>query len=320
MPPTHGPSISAVVAAYQAEEWIAEALESILGQSRPPAEVVVVDDGSTDGTARELERFADRVRVIRQPNGGCPAAFNTAFAAARGDFVALCGSDDVWSPRKLEWQAEAIEAHPEADVLCGHAVLIGDRTGEYPRPPGEGLLDSDALKDALYRECVICAPSVTIRRSLFERLGPFVENFGADDYEYWFRCLRAGARFHYDPRTLLSWRQHESNLTQQTDFMDESARQVRSWYAADVGDRAIAEDHFRTGRKLVDAGHPREARRAFAASLRRRGGGYGASARALVWIAILGMPTGLRERAGRRLTGLSRALDGLRGGRPSSLP
>src|SRR5271170_6996882 len=119
------PSISAVVAAYQAEEWIGEALDAILGQTRPPDEIVVVDDGSTDGTARELDRYARRIRIVRRPNGGCPAAFNTAFREACGDFVAMCGADDIWEPRKLEWQAEAIARHPGADVLFGHARTFG---------------------------------------------------------------------------------------------------------------------------------------------------------------------------------------------------
>jgi glycosyltransferase involved in cell wall biosynthesis len=322
MPTWSEPSISAVVAAYQAEQWIAEAVESILSQTRPPDEVVVVDDGSTDGTARELEQFADRIRIIRQKNQGCPAAFNTAFRAAGGDFVAMCGADDVWVPSKLEWQIAAIQNHREADVLFGHAELIGRMEGEYCRPPGVGMLDSTDLKDALFRECVVCAPSVVIRRSLFERLGPFVEDFGADDYEYWFRCLRAGARFYYDPRPLLSWRQHENNLTQRKDWMDECARQVRNWYSADVTNRAISDDLFRTGRRLVVEGHPREARDAFQRSLRYRRDeiASGATARTLAWLAILGLPAGVRERAGRKLTGLSRAIDGLRGGRPASLP
>jgi glycosyltransferase involved in cell wall biosynthesis len=322
MPSTSAPSISAVIAAYQAEDFIAEAVDSILCQTRPPDEVIVVDDGSTDGTARELERFADRITVISRPNGGCPAAFNTAFAAARGDFVAMCGADDVWRPHKLEWQTKAIVEHPQVDVLFGHAVLTGRMVGEYCRPPGSGLLDGAELKDALYRECVVCAPSVVIRRSLFERLGPFVEDFGADDYEYWFRCLRAGARFYYDPRPLLSWRQHGGNLTQRKDWMDECARQVRDWYAADVSDSAIGDDHFRTGRGLVVEGRPDEARRAFRESLRHRHGelASGATIRALAWIAILGLPQGARERVGAALTGLSRAIDGIRGGRPASLP
>jgi glycosyltransferase involved in cell wall biosynthesis len=304
------PSISAVVAAYQAEDWIAEALESILSQTLPPDEVIVVDDGSTDGTARELERFAGRIRVIRRPNGGCPAAFNTAFAAARGEFVAMCGADDIWEPRKLEWQTEAIQAHPEADVFCGHAMVIGRIEAEHSRPPGAGMLDSGALRDALFKECCVSAPSVLIRRSLFERLGPFVERFGADDWEYWFRCLRAGARFYYDPRVLLSWRQHGGNLSAQTAWMDECARQVRRWYAADVSDRALADDLFRSGRSLVDEGRTREARRAFRRSLRLAARNPArADARALMWVAILSLPAGARERSGRALTGASRALD-----------
>ena len=123
----------------------------------------------------------------------------------------MCGADDIWEPRKLEWQAQAIETHPEADVLFGHAHVDGRIEAEHSRPPGRPA-DSASFRDALFRECCVCAPSVVIRRSLFERLGPFVEGFGADDWEYWFRCLRAGARFYYDPRPLASWRQHESNL------------------------------------------------------------------------------------------------------------
>ena len=321
MTDTHKPSISVVVAAYQAERFIAEALESILSQTHPPDEVIVVDDGSTDGTARELERFAGSVRVVRRPNGGCPAAFNTAFGEASCDFVALCGADDIWEPHKLEWQLQAIESHPPVDLLCGHAVLFGRSEGEYSRPPGVGVLDSSALKAALYRQCCICAPSVMIRRSLFERLGPFIENFGADDHEYWFRCLRAGASFYYDPRPLLSWRQHENNLTGRTAWMDECGDQVRRMYEADVSDRAIADDLFRTARQLVDADRPREARQAFRGSLRR---GYRsaapANARALAWVVILGLPSGVRERAGRAVTSLSRAIDALRGGRDPVLP
>jgi glycosyltransferase involved in cell wall biosynthesis len=321
MADTHNPSISVVVAAYQAERFIAEALDSILNQTCPPDEVIVVDDGSTDGTARELERFAGRIRVVHRENGGCPAAFNTAFAEAGGDFVALCGADDIWEPRKLEWQLEAIRAHPQVDLLCGHAVLFGRSEGEYSRPPGVGPLDSGALKDALYRQCCICAPSVVIRRSLFERLGPFIENFGADDHEYWFRCLRAGASFYYDPRPLLSWRQHENNLTGRTVWMDECGDQVRRMYEADVSDRAIADDLFRIGRRLVEAGRPREARKAFRQSLRR--GSHSASPaniRAFAWVVILGLPSGVREGAGRVVTYISRTIDALRGGRDPVLP
>jgi GT2 family glycosyltransferase len=320
------PTISAVVAAYQAEQWIAEALEAILGQTRPPDEVIVVDDGSTDGTAQVLERFADRIRVVRQPNSGCPAAFNRAFHEARGDFVAMCGADDIWEPNKLEWQMEAIEAHPEADVLFGHAVLFGRLEGEHAQPSGSGLLDSERFRADLFRENSVPAPTVVIRRALFERLGPFVENFGADDYEYWFRCLRAGARFYYDPRPLLRWRQHGDNLSWKTTWMDECTCQTRRWYERDVADRGLVNQVlapllFKVARQHVESGRTSEARDAFRACLRFAPGNIpSANARALVWVMLLSLPTGVRARAARTGTTLSRAVDALRGGRDPALP
>ena len=318
-------TISAVVAAYNAERWIAEALDAILGQTRPPDEVIVVDDGSTDGTARELERFADRVRVVQQPNGGCPAAFNSAFRAARGDFVAMCGADDVWEPRKLEWQEQAIRAHPQVDVLFGHAIHFGRVECDQPRPPAAGVLDARLLRDDLYRENSVCAPSVVIRRALFERLGPFVEDFGADDYEYWMRCLRAGACFYYDSRSLLRYRRHEDNLTGRTVWMLQCLYEVRRSYADDLGDRALARaalenDLFRLGRLLADQGRPREARQVLRGSLRYASGARASTcARALAWIAVLSLPAAAREEVGRALVGLSRAIGRLRGGRHPAL-
>ena len=311
------PTITAVVAAYNAEPWIAEALEAILGQTRPPDEVVVVDDGSTDGTARVLKRFGDAIRVVRRPNGGCPAAFNTAFAAARGDFVAMCGADDIWEPRKLEWQAATLAAHPEVDVLFGDARVIGEHrpaglAGDlYTEGIPEGVLDGGMLRDALYRGNFICAPSIVIRRSLFERLGPFIEDYGADDYEYWMRCLRDGARFFYDGRPLLSYRRHESNLSSRLLWMAQCSHDVHRRYADFIEDRALvreilADDLFRIARGLVDEDRSREASAAFRSSLR-----YRRDPRALAWIAILALPDGVRRRTGATFVRMSRAVAGL---------
>jgi glycosyltransferase involved in cell wall biosynthesis len=307
-------SITAVVAAYNAELWIGEALEAILGQTRPPEEIVVVNDGSTDGTARVLERFAGAVRVVHQPNGGCPAAFNRAFGEARGDFVAMCGADDVWEPRKLEWQAEAIAAHPEIDVLFGDARVIGEHRPAglandlYTEGVPAGVLEGGMLRDALYRGNFICAPSIAIRRSLFERLGPFIEDYGADDYEYWMRCLRVGASFFYDERALLSYRRHESNLSSRLLWMAQCSHDVHRRYADFIEDRALvrevlADDLFRIARGLVDEGRPGEAGGAFRSSLR-----YRLDPRALAWIAILALPDAMRERTGSKFVHLSRTL------------
>jgi len=302
------PTFSAVIAAYQAEDWIAESVGSILSQTHPADQIVVVNDGSTDGTARELARFGDRITVVERPNGGCPAAFNTAFREATGDYVALCGADDIWEPRKLEWQAEALREHPDVDVLFGDAQIFGLTEGNYATPPGTGVLDSDALRRELYRENLVCAPSIMIRRSLFERLGPFVERFGADDYEYWMRSLRSGATFYYDPRVLLRYRRHESNLSSGLLWMQRCSHDVHRWYADDVepelAQEVLASDLFKIGRYLVDEGRPDDARPAFRGSLAHRFG-----MRALTWTALLRLPGAVREPSGEALVRLSRWLE-----------
>jgi hypothetical protein len=111
---------------------------------------------------------------------------------------------------------------------------------------------------------------------------------------------------------MVSWRQHESNLTRQTEWMDECSAQVRRWYAADVTSRAIADDLFRTGRRLVDEGDPRGAREAFRRSLWHGLADVASSTnlRALVWVSILSLPTRARVGLGRGMTRASRALAG----------
>jgi len=320
------PPISAVLAAYQAEEFIGEALDSILGQTSPPDEVVVVDDGSTDGTARVLEGYGRQIRVLRQDNAGYPSAMNRAIREARGTFVAPCGADDIWEPQKLEWQREAIQAHPQVAVHFGHAVFFGTVVGDHPRPTGQGILDGDTLWQDLFRVNTINMPSAVIDRSLFERIGWFRERFLGDDYDFFFRCLRAGVGFYYEPRTLVRYRQHGQNITHDNHEMTEAMYLVRSWNSDRVVDRRLvrellAPDLFRIARRRVDAGRPAEAREAFLRSLRHaRGNTVSANVRAMVWVILLTLPDWAQQRVGSAAVASSRALDGLRGGRSPALP
>ena len=186
----------------------------------------MVDDGSTDGTARELERFADegshRPTAQRRLSGGVQHRLPSRRAVTSWRCAAPTTSG---SRSKLEWQ---VAGDPGASR--GGCVLRAREVGRPHRAPSTPARRVSACSTAsrsgtLSSENAACAHRRSlIRRSLFERLGPFVEEFGADDWEYWFRCLRAGARFYYDPRPLLSWRQHESNLTRRTAWMDECSR------------------------------------------------------------------------------------------------
>jgi glycosyltransferase involved in cell wall biosynthesis len=109
------PKVSVITAAYNAEAFIVETVESVLGQTYRDFEVIVVDDGSTDGTAGRLEPYTDRLRYVRQDNRGASAARNRAVAEASGDYLAVVDADDIWLPTKLERQMGAIS---DADGLC----------------------------------------------------------------------------------------------------------------------------------------------------------------------------------------------------------
>ena len=116
-----GPSISVVIPCHNAAAFLRATIASILGQTEPVLEVIVVDDGSTDDSARIAELFGPPVRVVRQPNQGESAARNRGIEAAAGDWVAFLDADDLWLPTKIELQSEAIRSAP-ADVVC----VIGD--------------------------------------------------------------------------------------------------------------------------------------------------------------------------------------------------
>jgi glycosyltransferase involved in cell wall biosynthesis len=296
------PRISVAIAAFNEERWLAETLESILAQTLPAHEVIVIDDGSTDGTRAVLEPYADRIRILSHPNRGLPATLNRCFAEATGDYVALCGGDDLWAAEKLRWQAEAIAAHPEVDVAFGHARLFGVFEGEFVRPPGTGVLDRRVLARRMYDRNVIAAPSAVIRRDLHARLEGFREDLPAEDYEFWLRALRAGAVFYYDPRLVLHYRRHGENMSMPGALRDDRLRPllemnytIHERYAELVSPgelrQILAKDLCDLGRYLVEAGDRGEARRTLLRSLRRR-----PSLRAVVWLALLGIPVVARQR------------------------
>jgi glycosyltransferase involved in cell wall biosynthesis len=121
-----GSQFSVVIPAYNAEAVVAMALDSALGQSEPPREVLVYDDGSTDGTAAVLGDYGDRVRILRGPNQGVAHARNVLCREARGDVVAFLDADDVWHPRYLETQRRLLAAHPEVVAsFSDHVDFVG---------------------------------------------------------------------------------------------------------------------------------------------------------------------------------------------------
>ncbi|HWE34132.1 MAG TPA: glycosyltransferase [Solirubrobacteraceae bacterium] len=292
--------ITVVLAAYNAESWIEQQLESVLAQTQPAAEVIVIDDGSTDDTAGRAA--LPGVRVLRQANAGAPAAFNRGFAQARTPYVALCAADDVWDPLKLERQMITLERHPEVDLTFGHMRTFGaDSERDYRRPAtGTGVLDRDRLLHEMFASNVLAAPTAVIRRATWERLGGFREDLPGEDYEFWLRALTAGATFHYDPSLMMRYRVHGESLSAQRWRMLEATYRVRRAYAPAIKDRrlmrrVLAADAAALARFRRQAGLTAPARDAYRAQL-----ALGPSATALAWWAVLSTPAAARAASLRR--------------------
>jgi glycosyltransferase involved in cell wall biosynthesis len=133
------PLVSVVIAAFNAERFLAEAISSVLNQTHRELEVIVVDDGSTDSTASVVERSLDpRVRLLRQPNKGVSMARNAGIEAARGEYVAFLDADDVWLPSKVERQLSVFRQHPAMGLVCGGYQIVDESLQELltvtPRP------------------------------------------------------------------------------------------------------------------------------------------------------------------------------------------
>src|SRR5918993_3738999 len=119
-----GPLVTVVIPCYNQAHFLTEAIESVLSQSYPNFEVVVVDDGSTDDTSEVASRYPQKVRLIRQENRGLAGARNTGIGHARGEYLVFLDADDRLLPKALEVGIEQLEAHPECAFVSGHCRWI----------------------------------------------------------------------------------------------------------------------------------------------------------------------------------------------------
>lgn len=186
------PLVSALIPTHERAEFLAGAVESVLAQSHPDVEAVVCDDGSTDGTGDVLAQFADddRVTVVRhETNRGVAAAFNSAAAAASGEFYCILGDDDRWHPEKVERQlARFADAPDDCGLVYTGGVLASDRrvTREYT-PSQRG----DVYPDILRRFDLHPHSGHMLRREAFESVGGFDESMPRGvDWEFTIRLAR----------------------------------------------------------------------------------------------------------------------------------
>jgi hypothetical protein len=177
-----------VIPTYNCAQWIGQALDSVLAQTLPPAEVIVVDDGSKDDTSKVMERYVARgVQYIHQPNSGVAAARNRGIAQSSGELIAFLDADDTWHPRKLEVQVPVLVSRPELGLL---ASALFDATDAPPRVGGdEAAVTIIPWRDLLVKN-YFATSSILARRQVIEAAGegPFDTALqGPEDHDLWIR-------------------------------------------------------------------------------------------------------------------------------------
>jgi glycosyltransferase involved in cell wall biosynthesis len=188
--------ITVAIAAYNAAEYLREAIDSVLAQTCLPFEIVVVDDGSTDHTRQVCELFGGRVRYIYQENDGTAGigARWKSIQEARGEWIALLDHDDRWFPTKLQRQIEALEQWPDSGVIFTRYQNIDERGHRFE--PSESQVSDETIRfdciDALHhllRSNPYCPSSALVRRSALIEDGP-PSKTSCGDWSDWFRITR----------------------------------------------------------------------------------------------------------------------------------
>jgi hypothetical protein len=215
------PLVTVVIPCYNQAHFLGEAIESVLSQTYPHFEVIVVDDGSTDETSEVASRY-EEVRLIRQENRGLAAARNTGLAAAEGEYLVFLDSDDRLLPGALEAGLRSFETDPECALVAGHSKMIkADGSfllGLKHEPP-----DPDPYI-ALLTKCHIAPPaSAMYRRLVFETVGGFATGVDASaDYEMYLRIARHFPLRRYD-EAVAEYRMHGENMIRNPGLMLSSA-------------------------------------------------------------------------------------------------
>ena len=191
------PAVTILTPAYNSGAYIGETIESVLRQTWPDFEMLVVDDGSTDNTleaVRAAARGDSRVKTFSNAHGGPATARNIGLRHARGRFITLLDSDDVWEPEYLTEQLALLRRHPEVSIVSANVVNRGgvlDGAPFWPITSGIHVLDTH---EPIERENAVCVFAL-FRREVVDRVGGFDAAYtGNEDYEFWLRAIDAGFR------------------------------------------------------------------------------------------------------------------------------
>ena len=202
---------SVIVPVYNSERYLENTLQSIFNQDYQPIEVIVVDDGSTDGSAKIAKSFKN-IQYIYQTNQGPSAARNTGITVSQGDFISFLDSDDMWMPDKLTLQISYLLNHPGVGFVVAHLRMLIEQGIEKPLWYKEHLFQKDSV--------CFTASAMLARSNTFKEVGLYNPSYRfGENVEWLTRAKDVGVRYAILPETLLISRVHDKNLTHHLDEM-----------------------------------------------------------------------------------------------------
>lgn len=217
------PLISIIIPCFNCSTFIIEAISSVIDQNYTSIEIIIIDDGSVDGSAEIADQYGSPVKVIRQKNQGPAAARNRGIRESKGEFIAFLDGDDVWLPNKLADQVRFLQENQDVDIIYGDFKRWpANNNGKYP-PPGQFISNNEDssfdpdLSGWIYHKLLldssICIITALIRRTLYDKLGGFDEGLRTgEDYDFWLRASRI-TQAHKLRRAVALYRTNPSSTT-----------------------------------------------------------------------------------------------------------
>ncbi len=170
--------ISVIIPVYNCEKYLFEAIKSVINQTYSIFEIIVIDDGSTDGTAEVVKQFPE-IRYFYQENRGTATALNVGLSKAREDFIAFLDADDLWSLDKLEKQVEYLNSHPETEIIFGHHKRFYTKSNQDLTY--QEIEDMQRILPGYFKAALLA------KREVFDKVGLFDESIKLGDFLDWYR-------------------------------------------------------------------------------------------------------------------------------------
>jgi glycosyltransferase involved in cell wall biosynthesis len=206
------PKISVIIPTYNRAQYITHALDSVLCQTFPDYEIIVVDDGSTDNTQDILKKYEGKIKTIRQDNQGISKTRNRGIQMAKGEYIAFLDSDDYWAPEKLKEQIQVLDSYPKVGIVYARMPIInkqGEKIGM--KPAG---VSGKNFKELLEVWGDIPTSTVMTRRDCFDKAGLFESSLEPmEDIDMWIRIARFYDLYEIENKVLAYYRRHDEQIT-----------------------------------------------------------------------------------------------------------